>query len=153
MIAGLRIPIAPSTRLGPYEIASSQPPPISVVAPMTPPALDHIVTKCLEKDPEHRWQSAQDVATELQWISEAGSQAGVASVVRIERKSRERFAWAAAAFLLVNCPAILPRCGSLGMEPLSQSRSTTRGTVIPSEARSLQCQVTPAGDSSDSAQP
>jgi Tol biopolymer transport system component len=82
-------------------IVSSQPQPISAVAPMTPPALDHVVTKCLEKDPDHRWQSAQDVATELQWISEAGSQAGVASVIRVGRKSRERIAWAAAALLLV----------------------------------------------------
>ncbi|MCM2317413.1 MAG: protein kinase, partial [Thermoanaerobaculia bacterium] len=82
-------------------IVSSQPQPISAVAPMTPPALDHVVTKCLEKNPEHRWQSAQDVATELQWIGDAGSQAGVASVVRVGRKSRERFAWVAAAVLLV----------------------------------------------------
>ncbi|MGK2857322.1 MAG: protein kinase domain-containing protein [Thermoanaerobaculia bacterium] len=82
-------------------IVSSQPQPISAVAPMSPPALDHVVTKCLEKNPEHRWQSAQDVATELQWIGDAGSQAGVASVVRVGRKSRERFAWVAAAVLLI----------------------------------------------------
>ena len=28
---------------------------------MTPPALDHVVRKCLEKDPDDRWQSARDV--------------------------------------------------------------------------------------------
>jgi eukaryotic-like serine/threonine-protein kinase len=59
-------------------IVSSQPPPMASVAPMTPPALDHVVRKCLEKDPDERWQSAHDVASELRWISEAGSQAGVA---------------------------------------------------------------------------
>ena len=49
-------------------IVRSQPPPISSVAPMTPPALDRVVRKCLEKDPDDRWQSAHDVASELRWI-------------------------------------------------------------------------------------
>ena len=80
-------------------IVSSQPPPISSVAPMAPPALDHVVRKCLEKDPEDRWQSAHDVAGELRWISEAGSQAGIATTVSVRRKTRERLAWAVAAAL------------------------------------------------------
>jgi serine/threonine protein kinase len=37
-----------------------------------PPALDHVVKKCLEKDPDDRWQSAHDVASELRWIGDAG---------------------------------------------------------------------------------
>jgi eukaryotic-like serine/threonine-protein kinase len=65
-------------------IVSSQPEPISQLTPMTPPALDHVVRRCLEKDPDDRWQSAQDIASELQWISEAGSQAGVLSEMRPE---------------------------------------------------------------------
>ncbi|MCM2316437.1 MAG: serine/threonine-protein kinase [Thermoanaerobaculia bacterium] len=76
-------------------IVSSHPAPISSVAPMAPPALDHIVKKCLEKDPDDRWQSAHDVASELRWLSEAGSQAGVATTVTIRRKTRERLAWGA----------------------------------------------------------
>ncbi|HUO85472.1 MAG TPA: hypothetical protein VM534_10205, partial [Thermoanaerobaculia bacterium] len=52
-----------------------QPEPISQVTPMTPPALDHVVRRCLEKDPDDRWQSAHDIASELQWISESGSAA------------------------------------------------------------------------------
>jgi eukaryotic-like serine/threonine-protein kinase len=82
-------------------IVSSQPQPISSVVPMTPPALDHVVRKCLEKDPEDRWQSAHDIASELRWISEAGSQAGVATTVTVRRKSRERIAWTLAALLAV----------------------------------------------------
>ena len=58
-------------------ILSTQPPPISSIQPVMPPALDHVVKKCLEKDPDDRWQSAHDVANELRWIGEAGSQAGV----------------------------------------------------------------------------
>jgi eukaryotic-like serine/threonine-protein kinase len=87
-------------------IVSSQPESISTVAPMSPPALDHVIRRCLEKDPDDRWQSAQDVASELQWISEAGSQAGVAAPVMLRRKSRERLAWGVAAALLIAVVAL-----------------------------------------------
>src|SRR6185436_8483412 len=33
-------------------------------------ALDRLLTKCLAKDPDDRWQSAADLAAELQWIGE-----------------------------------------------------------------------------------
>jgi len=91
------------------SIVSSHPAPISAVAPMSPPALDHIVRKCLEKDPLDRWQSAHDVAEQLRWISEAGSQAGAAPAVALRRKSRERLAWAIAviALLLAGAGALL----------------------------------------------
>jgi Tol biopolymer transport system component len=82
-------------------ILSTQPPPISSVQPVMPPALDHVVRKCLEKDPEDRWQSAHDVASELRWIAEAGSQAGVPATVTLRRRSRERLAWILAAVFAV----------------------------------------------------
>jgi Tol biopolymer transport system component len=78
------------------SIVSSQPEPISRVTPMAPPALDHVVRRCLEKDPDDRWQSAQDIASQLQWISEAGSQAGVPAPVLRHRRTRERSLWIAA---------------------------------------------------------
>ena len=80
------------------SILRDEPPPISQVAPMTPPALDRVVKTCLAKDPEERWQSAGDVGKELRWIAE-GSAAGVAApaAVSSRRRSRERVAWAAAA--------------------------------------------------------
>ncbi|MBW3563814.1 MAG: serine/threonine-protein kinase [Acidobacteria bacterium] len=76
-------------------IVSQQPEPISDVTPMTPPALDHVVRRCLEKDPDDRWQSAHDIASELQWISEAGSQAGVGKAIQESRKSKRRLLGAA----------------------------------------------------------
>jgi hypothetical protein len=80
-------------------ILSTHPPPISSVQPVMPPALDHVVRKCLEKDPEDRWQSARDVASELRWIAEAGSQAGVPTTLSLRRRSRERLAWTLVALL------------------------------------------------------
>ena len=72
------------------SIISAMPEPISSVQPLTPPALERVVQVCLAKDPDRRWQSAHDIAEELRWISEAGSQAGVASVVVTHRRNRER---------------------------------------------------------------
>jgi len=85
-------------------IVSSQPPPISNVQGMTPPGLDHIVRKCLEKDPDDRWQSARDVAAELTWIAEGGSRAGIPAAVSSRRRHRESAAWA--AFVLMSLLAI-----------------------------------------------
>src|SRR4029077_18318728 len=46
-------------------ILEKEPAPISSVQPLTPPALDHTIKKCLAKTPEERWQSASDLAGEL----------------------------------------------------------------------------------------
>jgi Tol biopolymer transport system component len=105
-------------------IVSSQPAPISSVPGVTPPALDHIVRKCLEKDPDDRWQSAHDVASELRWISEAGSQAGVAQSVTIRRKTREKLAWGLAASLAVACALLAVAYVLRAPEPPRTFRST-----------------------------
>jgi Tol biopolymer transport system component len=36
---------------------------------MAPAALDRIVSTCLEKDPDERWQTARDLRRELEWLS------------------------------------------------------------------------------------
>ena len=57
-------------------IMGGEPPPVSKVQPMVPPAMDRLVKTCLAKDPDERWQTAHDVKLHLQWIAEGGSQAG-----------------------------------------------------------------------------
>ncbi len=59
------------------KILETDPAPISSLQPMTPPALDRVVKKCLAKEPDDRWQSARDLHDELEWIAEEGAQAGV----------------------------------------------------------------------------
>ena len=49
-------------------ILDTDPPAPSTLQPMTPPALDRVVKKCLVKDPDGRWQSAGDLADNLRWL-------------------------------------------------------------------------------------
>jgi serine/threonine protein kinase/WD40 repeat protein len=51
-------------------ILEREPPPISTLQPMTPPALDRVVKKCMAKDRDARWQTATDLCGDLKWISE-----------------------------------------------------------------------------------
>jgi Tol biopolymer transport system component/predicted Ser/Thr protein kinase len=81
------------------SIMGKEPRPISEMIPMSPPALDRVVTTCMAKVPDDRWQTAHDVALQLRWIAEGGSQAGVPATVAARRRSRERRAWIAAAVL------------------------------------------------------
>jgi Tol biopolymer transport system component/predicted Ser/Thr protein kinase len=74
-------------------IVSGVPRRVSEIQPLTPPGLEHVISRCLEKDPDDRWQSAHDIAEELKWINTAGSQAGLAAPLTMRRKTRERLAW------------------------------------------------------------
>ena len=79
------------------SILATEPPPLSRVAPMTPPALERLVRSCMAKEREDRIQSAHDVKLQLQWIAEAGSQAGIPAPVVARRRVSHRIAWAIAA--------------------------------------------------------
>src|SRR5688572_2817295 len=50
------------------SILKDVPLPPSSRQPLAPAALDHLVTRCLAKDPDSRWQSAADVGIQLEWI-------------------------------------------------------------------------------------
>src|SRR5262249_49883567 len=72
------------------SIMSAEPPSVTAIQPLASPALDRLLRRCLAKEADNRWQSARDLAGELQWIAESGSQAGVPAAVATRRRSRER---------------------------------------------------------------
>jgi Tol biopolymer transport system component/tRNA A-37 threonylcarbamoyl transferase component Bud32 len=78
------------------SILSSEPPAITTLQPMTPPALERVVKTCLAKDPDERFQTAHDLNLQLQWILEGGSQVGVAAPVAAQRLLRKRLLMVAA---------------------------------------------------------
>jgi eukaryotic-like serine/threonine-protein kinase len=51
-------------------IVGGRPAPISSVDPVTPAALETVILRCLEKDPEDRWQSARDVVLALRDVQQ-----------------------------------------------------------------------------------
>jgi eukaryotic-like serine/threonine-protein kinase len=75
------------------SIMTAAPEPLSSVQPLAPPALDRVVRTCLAKSPDDRWQTVHDVALQLRWIAEGGSQVGLPAPVAQRRRSRERLAW------------------------------------------------------------
>jgi len=79
------------------SILATEPAPLSQAAPMTPPALDRLVRSCMAKEREERIQSTHDVKLQLDWIAEAGSQAGVPAPVVAKRRMSQRMAWVFAA--------------------------------------------------------
>src|SRR5215467_9057589 len=72
------------------SIMNMDPPSMTQLQPLTPQALEHVVRKCLAKDPDERWQNASDLASELNWILASGSQGALAAPQISYRKQRER---------------------------------------------------------------
>src|ERR1039457_7027603 len=96
-------------------ILEKEPEPISAVQPLTPPAFEHIVTACLAKNPDDRFQTAHDVALQLKWIVPSGTPAPSSTETR--GSHRELLAWLIAGGLaLLLIALVLLWRGSKGTE-------------------------------------
>jgi len=84
-------------------ILTSEPRPVSQLIPTLPASLDRVVTSCLAKDPDDRWQSASDLARELRWVGGGSGASGVtaAALPARRRSSSSRAAWIAAGVATV----------------------------------------------------
>ena len=67
-------------------VLAGSPQPASSLRPTTPPALDHVIAKCLTTERDDRWQNAADIASELKWIG--GSSTAESSTVGLEKPRR-----------------------------------------------------------------
>ena len=74
---------------------------MAALQPVSPTVLERVVKKCLAKDPDERWQSASDLASELNWIAEGGLQTEEAERVPLRRKRWELTPWLLAGSLLL----------------------------------------------------
>jgi serine/threonine protein kinase/Tol biopolymer transport system component len=114
-------------------ILASDPQPISVVQPMSPPALDRVVRTCMAKDPDDRWQTAHDVKLQLQWIAEAGSKAGIPAPVAARRRISHKLAWTVAA--VATAAAIVCAIGFVLRTPVPAR--PLRVSILPPEQHSF----------------
>jgi serine/threonine protein kinase len=74
-------------------ILNEDPPGISQIARSTPPGLQRVVHRCLEKNPEQRFQSASDLAFALEALSDSGVSSVVAIEAPDERRRSKGLAW------------------------------------------------------------
>ncbi len=85
-------------------ILQTEPPSLRELQPVTPQSLDRIVSRCLRKDPEQRWQNARDLMLELGSIAEDPAVPAVRAPTWLP--------WAVAAIAVVAATAfvlLLPR--------------------------------------------
>lgn len=73
-------------------ILEKDPEPISTSRQQISPALEHVISRALMKDPAKRWQSAGDICAELEWVASSGAalSTSAGSVSGVLRGSRER---------------------------------------------------------------
>jgi Tol biopolymer transport system component/tRNA A-37 threonylcarbamoyl transferase component Bud32 len=101
-------------------ILKTEPPPASQVRAELPYALDHLIGRCLAKNPEDRWRSAHDVALQLRWIRDVRLAPQGASQTAARMVRRARLGWIAAAgaglvgLALVLAPTLSPRAPAPG---------------------------------------
>jgi serine/threonine-protein kinase len=82
MLTGRRAFDAPTQPGVIASIVSAFPCEPSAIRPDVPRAVDHVVGRCLSKNPLDRWQSATDVKFELEWIARGPADAQPAPTAR-----------------------------------------------------------------------
>ena len=81
-------------------ILGHEPPAMRTRQPSSPPLLDHLVSRCLAKNPDERWQNAGDVMRELTWIADARNEVSAPAGRDQRGRRRERVAWISALGVL-----------------------------------------------------
>lgn len=88
------------------SVLTATPEAISASQSLAPVMLDKVVSQCLSKDPDQRWQTAGDLKRALQWIAEGGSAAGFFGAETPKAKRNSQIGWVVAA-IFVTLSAIL----------------------------------------------
>jgi len=115
------------------SILENDPEPISAVKPLTPTAFEHVVTSCLQKNPEERFQTAHDIKLELQWIAIDRSAPAAAASQPSSSHRRERLGWAAAIVAAV----VLGAAAAMFFYHPPQRAAAIRTVIDPPEKTTL----------------
>src|SRR5262249_47312432 len=105
-------------------ILKDTPPLPSTRQPLVPALLDHVVARCLDKDPDERWQNVGDVKRELMWISQGATAApATTSVARPLSEAPRRPVARLLPWALVLVLAVLVGLGQLGARKVVPTQS------------------------------
>jgi len=88
-------------------IISSEPSPASTLRPEVPPLLDHVIKRCLAKNPDYRWQTASDLFQELKWIVEDKPVTTASAAAAPVSRAKGRLWMAIGAVLAVSLMVVL----------------------------------------------
>ncbi len=123
-------------------IMSSQPPPVSTLQPAAS-ALDHLVEKCLAKDPAERWQTAHDLASELKCIAGVSITGSRVTTVPAEAPPPDQGrvlsrAWMAAAAVCLLVVVALAAVAVVHFRETPPYRQVLRFEIYPPEKEAFQ---------------
>lgn len=82
-------------------ILNEEPPSMSQISPDTPPGVERVVRRCLEKNAEQRFQSASDLAFALEALSEPSSAASGIYPIPRQEPARMNLAYVVAGATLI----------------------------------------------------
>jgi eukaryotic-like serine/threonine-protein kinase len=116
-------------------VLKEDPPDLTESTAGVSPALDRIVRRCLEKNPEQRFQSAKDLSFALSSLSGADSSAAV-KVANGGRSARSSLVWKAVAMALAVVAIASAAAWFFAMRPTPKSRMQL-AIPVPSEVSHL----------------
>ncbi len=133
-------------------ILAGEPPAVSTIRALSPPALDRIVRTCLAKDPDSRWQSAADLGRELSWIERTdqaatGTAAGrEASAMRVLRGRRLPWVVAAVAAAAAAAALLRPRAPASALPQIVRFElAPPKGSALLTSVETTVLAVSPDG--------
>jgi hypothetical protein len=128
-------------------ILTHEPPAISSRIPTAPASLDRVIKKCLSKDPDHRWQSANDLASALRWCADDGTAQHPATGPTLSRGSPRRVTVIAAVAIVAALIAVAVWVIGSGQRGGGASAPTPRFIPVTFRAGTLTAaRFTPDGD-------
>jgi serine/threonine protein kinase len=83
------------------QILNSPPRPPRQLNGRVPEKLEEIILKCLEKDPENRYQGAKEIAVDLRRMIAPSTVTRTTTIARTNKKNKLRLVWVAAAVGIV----------------------------------------------------
>jgi eukaryotic-like serine/threonine-protein kinase len=118
-------------------IMTADPPSISKIQPMAPPAFDRLVRTCLAKDPDNRWQTVHDVMLQLKWFA-GGSETDAPQASAPRGRYRKLLSWGlTVAALLLAAGALLRggrevpgRAGPIRLSMVLPEKSALRAATL-----------------------
>jgi eukaryotic-like serine/threonine-protein kinase len=87
MLTGLRASEASSTAGVIAAVLSGPVPSVRARRPEVPEELERLIHRCLQKDPDRRWQSAESLREALLWLRDSGATPGPASDASVAPRS------------------------------------------------------------------